>query len=480
MTRTLTKLILLMGVLILPAGCASMAPDYKQPELPVAEAWPQGEAYGEATDGPTAAELPWREFFRDERLQQLIELALENNRDLRVAALNVERARAQYRIQRSDLFPEIGAGGSFNRQRQPDITGFGRVMHFEQYGVNLGLASWELDFFGRIRSLKEQALESYFATEEARRAARIALIGEVANAYLNLAADRERQALARETLASHQSTYDLTQRRFELGVASALEVRQAQTSVEGTKVDISRFTSLIAEDENALRLLTGGEAPATLLPAPPLKTATTLSPLSAGVSSEVLLQRPDILAVEHRLKGANANIGAARAAFYPRISLTTNGGFASTELSDLFTSDARAWAFSPRIDIPIFTAGRLQAQLETAEIDRDILINQYEGAIQTAFREVADTLARRGTIDEQLQAQRALVEATSETYRLSETRFDKGIDSFLQVLDAQRALYGAQQNLINIELAELASQVNLYKVLGGGGTEPAREVQPSN
>lgn len=468
MIRIILNLCLIFGISLWLSGCVSLAPDYKQPELPVSEVWPQGEAYAEDRDGPTAAELPWREFFLDERLQNLIDLALENNRDLRVAALNVERARAQYRIQRSELFPELNAGGSFNKQRQPDITGFGRVMHFEQYGVNLGLTSWELDFFGRIRSLEEQALESYFATEEARRAARIALIAEVANAYLNQAADRQRLVLARGTLGSHQETLDLTKRRFELGVASALEVRQAQTSVEATRVDISRFTALVAEDENALRLLIGTQVPATLLPDPLVTTATALSPLSSGVSSEVLLQRPDILAVEHRLKGAGAGIGAARAAFYPSISLTTSAGFASTELSDLFTSDARAWAFTPRIDIPIFNAGRLKAQLETTKIDQEILLNQYEGAIQTAFREVADTLAQRGTIDEQLDAQKALVEATSETYRLSETRFEKGIDSFLQVLDAQRSLYGAQQNLINIELTDLASQVNLYKVLGGG------------
>lgn len=468
-TSNLIKLPAIAAAVLL-AGCGTMAPKYSRPEAPVPISWPEGPAYKTETGETPLSEIAWRDFFADEKLKNLIALALENNRDLRVAALNIERARALYRIQRSDLFPTVTGAGSASVSRQPEkLSPTGKAETVEIYSADVGFSAYELDFFGRVRSLQGQALEEFFATEEARRSAQISLVSEVARSYLLLAADRERLALARETLKSHQATYDLTKRRFDVGVASALEVRQAQTSVEGTRVDIARYTGLIAEDENALRLLAGTALTTDLLPGE-LGPVTPLKEIPAGVPSEVLQRRPDILAAEHRLKGANANIGAARAAFFPRISLTASAGFASDQLSELFGSGTGTWGFSPRIDIPIFTAGRLKANLEVSKVDREIFLARYEGAIQSAFREVADALAQRGTIDEQLSAQQDLVDAASESYRLSEARFSKGIDSFLNVLDSQRSLYGAQQNLITVRLTRLANLVQLYRVLGGGAS----------
>ncbi|MDW7644654.1 MAG: efflux transporter outer membrane subunit [Desulfuromonadales bacterium] len=451
------------------AGCATLAPDYQRPEAPVPQNWPQGAAYQSRTElsaDKTMADLSWQTFFTDPNLRTLIANALEHNRDLREATLNIERARAQYRIQRSGLFPAVNAGAGFSRQHDPGIlTGSERT--WEQFDVNLGLSSWEIDFFGRLRSLKKQALEAYLASEEARSAAQISLISEVAASYLRLAAAHEQLSLAEETLKSHQATYDLTHRRFEAGVASELEVRQASTTVEGARIQIAVYTRIVAEGENALRLLTGTELPTDRLP-DSLSQVVDINLVSAGLPSEVLLRRPDILAAEHHLKGAYANIGAARAAFFPRISLTASAGLASTELSDLFDSDSRAWTFAPGLTLPIFNAGSLRARLAVSKVDRDILLTRYEGAIQAAFREVSDALAQRSTIDEEIAAQTALVEATAATYRLSEARFSKGISSFLNVLDSQRALFSAQQNLINALLARQANQVTLYRVMGGG------------
>jgi len=453
------------------AGCTTMAPDYTRPAAPVAGSWPGGPAYQENSAGPdkaAVADIPWREFFAADNLRQVIALGLENNRDLRQAALNVQKVRARYRIRRAELFPQLAAAGSYSKRRVPDVSGFGEALTLEEYDANLGVSSWEIDFFGRVRSLEAQALEEFFATEEARRSARIALIGDVARTYLTLGADQARLALAQQTLQSHRDTYRLTRKRYDVGVASALDLRQAQTSVESTRVDIGRYTTLVAQDENALRLLVGSEVPAKLLPAGAPDAVTAIRPLPARLPSTVLQRRPDILAAEHRLQGANANIGAARAAFFPRISLTAATGFASSELGNLFSSDARAWSFSPRLDLPIFTAGRLRADLEVSKVDREIALAAYEKAIQAAFREVADALAERGTLDEQLAAQQALAEAAAEAYHLSEARFRKGIDSFLNVLDSQRSFYGARQGLITLQLASLANDVTLYQVLGGG------------
>ena len=447
-----------------------MAPEYTRPAAPVPVDWPKGAAYQEtktATGAPTATELKWQEFFTDEKLQKIITMALKNNRDLRLAALNVEKARAMYGIQRAELLPAVNATGSMSRQRVPaDLSTTGRATVVEQYGVNLGIISWEIDFFGRIRSLKDRALEEYLATEQAGRSARILLVSAIANAYLALAADRENLRLAESTLETQQAAYHLIRRRQDVGLASELDLRRAQSQVDIARVDAARYTQVVAQDENALNLLVGSPAPVELLPT---ELGSVIPPreISPSTPSEVLLRRPDILAAEHRLKAANANIGAARAAFFPRISLTTAIGTASAELSGLFKAGSDTWSFAPQIVLPIFDA-RMWSAYDATKIEREIAVAQYEKAIQTAFREVADALAVRGTVDRQLSAQQSLVDAVAETYRLSNARYTKGIDSYLGVLDAHRSLYAVQQGLTALRLARLSNQVTLYKVLGGG------------
>lgn len=454
-------------------GC-TMAPGYTRPDAPVAADWPSGPAYRQQVAKPgqnQAAEIPWRDYFSEPRLQQVLSLALTNNRDLRVAVLNIEKARAQYRIQRADLLPTINGTAGATIQRSPaDLSPTGQARTSEQYNVGLGVSSYELDLFGRVQSLKDQALEQYLATEQTRRSIQISLIAETANAWLNLAADQERLQLARATLASQEEYYRIMKHRFDAGITTALDLYQAQTGVEAARVDIARYTSQIAQDQNALTLLAGTPLTANLLPSE-LGPVTTLQELPTGLPSEVLLKRPDILAAEHRLKGANANIGAARAAFFPRIGLSASFGTASADLSGLFQPGSLAWNFMPQISVPLFDTGRNLAGLEVSKAERDIAVAQYEKVIQTAFREVADALAQQGTINDQLTAQQALTDATAESHRLSQARYDKGVDSYLSVIVAQRSLYAAQQNLIGVRLARLSNQTTLYKVLGGGAAE---------
>jgi len=450
-------------------GC-TLAPEYTKPASPVPTDWPTGAAYRETksdTVAPTAVGLPWWEFFTDGRLQEIIWIALNNNRDLRLAALNVERARAYYGIQRAELLPSVQAVGSGIKERVPaDLSSNGNVMTAEQYGVNLGISSWEIDFFGRIRSLKDRALEEYLATDQARRSAQILLVSAVANTYLTLAADREALNLVASTLEAQETSYKMIRKLQDVGLASELDLRQAQSQVDVARGDVARYTQLAAQDENALNLLVGSPMPAALLPSD-LGGINPLQEISPGLSSERLLSRPDVLAAEHRLKAANANIGAARAAFFPRISLTTAIGTASADLSGLFKSGQGTWSFAPQIVVPIFDA-RTWSAYDVTKVEKEITVAQYEKAIQTAFKEVADALAVRGTVNRQIAAQQSLVEAVAETYRLSNTRYAKGIDSYLGVLDAQRSLYGAQQGLIVLHLSRLVNQVTLYNVLGGG------------
>lgn len=464
-----------LGVLLCLSGCTTMAPQYSRPAAPVTNAWPTGPAYKEQTAKQAQKpldEIPWREFFIDEQLRQLIALALENNRDLRVAALNIERFRALYQIRRSDLLPKVDASAAATFQRIPeDLSGTGRSMTVDQYSLGLGVSSYELDLFGRVRSLKDQALEQFLATEQARRAVQISLVSQVAAGYLALAADRERLRLAKETLANQQESFKLIQSRFDAGVSNALTLNQARSSVDTARVDIARYTTLVAQDENALNLVVGSPIPADLLPASLSETLAALKDVAPGLPSDVLLRRPDILQAEGQLKGANANIGAARAAFFPRITLVSSIGLGSDDLAGLFKPGSFAWKFAPQITLPIFDGGSNRANLKVAETDREILVAQYEKAIQSAFREVADSLAQRGTIDEQLAAQQSLTDSTSESFRLSQARYDRGVDSYLAVLDSQRSLYGAQQNLITVRLARLTNIVNIYKVLGGGAQE---------
>ena len=458
--RTCALLVVLAGVL---SGC-TMAPTYTRPEAPVPAVWPAGPAYqGQAGTSakPEAADIPWQEFFIDGHLRGVIKLALENNRDLRVAALNIEKVQAQYRIQRAALVPEIDAAGSVSNQVAAD----------HKLSVGVGVSAFELDLFGRVRSLKDQALEQYLATEQAQRTVKVSLIAEVAGAYLNLAADRELLRLAQETLKTQQTSFQLISRRFEAGVSSELDLRQAQTQVDSARVDVARYTTLTAQDENSLNLVAGSTVPAELLPQALSPSLTLMRDIAPGLPSDVLLQRPDVLQAENLLKGYNANIGAARAAFFPRITLTAAYGTAAGDLSGLFKAGTGGWSYAPQISLPIFDAGSRSAQLKVAETDRDIAVAQYEKAIQTAFREVADALAQRGTIDQQVAAQESLSTATGQRNILSQARYDRGIDSYLTVLDAQRSLYSAQQGLIGTRLTRLVNLVTLYKVLGGGWKE---------
>jgi multidrug efflux system outer membrane protein len=447
------------------AGC-TLAPRYERPALPVPSEWDA--ASGNEATGTVAAELPWRDYFADTRLRTIIELALTNNRDLRIAALNIERARAMYRIQRADLLPSVNATGGQNAQRVPEsLSPTGEATINRQYNATIG-ASWELDFFGRIRSLSNQAVETYLATEEARRGAQISLVAEIANAWLALAADQELLDLARRTFATQQKSVELIKKSFNAGAASALDLAQARTAMERARADTARYTAQLARTRNALTLLASVSVPENLQANTLASALSTVADLPAGVPSEVLVNRPDVLQAEHMLRAANANIGAARAAFFPRISLTAGAGTASSTLDGLFDSGTRLWTFAPQITLPIFHAGALRANLDRAEIERNIQVAQYEKIIQSAFREVADALADRATLAEQLDARRELVNAANESYRLSEARYRSGLDSHLVLLDAQRSQYVAEQELIATRLAEAGNRVMLYKVLGGG------------
>ncbi|HEY0681330.1 MAG TPA: AdeC/AdeK/OprM family multidrug efflux complex outer membrane factor [Steroidobacter sp.] len=449
------------------AGC-TMAPRYEQPAAPVAAEYPDA---GSASTS-TIADIDWREFYADPKLRELMELALTNNRDLRVAILNIDQARAQYRIQRSESFPQLDAVGSANANRVPaGVSQTGETTTTHQYSANIGGTAYELDLFGRVRSLNGEALEQFLATSEARKATQISLIAAVANAYLTWGADLEQLALARQTLQSQTQSYELTKRRFELGSASELTLRQIQTSVDTARVDVATYTRLIAQDRNALVLLLGAAVPEHLTPTVLSDTVSAVAELPAGLPSDLLSRRPDILQAEHELKAANFNIGAARAAFYPRITLTGSAGSSSSDLEGLFEDGSGAWSFVPQVSVPLFAGGANRANLDAAHVGRQIEIAQYEQAIQTAFREVADALAERNTLGDQLAARESLVEATATSFRLSQARFERGVDSYLDVLDSQRSLYSAQQGLIDARLQKLTNTVTLYKALGGGWAE---------
>lgn len=475
MSKSLLSLAVAAFVL---SGC-SLIPDYQQPEAPVAGQYPQGPAYSPAqAPNQAAAEQGWKQFFHDPALQQLIQTALENNRDLRVAALNIDAYAAQYRIQRADLFPAVSATGSGSRQRVPArASQTGEAAISSSYSATVGISAYELDLFGRVRSLSEEALQKYFATEEARRSTQISLVASVANAYLTWQADKELLKLTQETLGAYEESYKLTSRSNEVGVASALDLAQSRTSVENARAQQAKYTRQVAQDENSLVLLLGTGIPANLQTAKPLSD-DLLSEVPAGLPSDLLQRRPDILQAEYNLKAANANIGAARAAFFPSISLTANAGSLSPDLSGLFKGGSGTWLFQPQINLPIFNAGSLRASLDYSKIQKDIGVANYEKSIQTAFQEVADGLAARQTYTEQLQAQRDFVSANQDYYRLAERRYRIGVDSNLTFLDAQRQLFSAQQALITDRLAQLTSAVNLYKALGGGWNEQTAKNEP--
>jgi multidrug efflux system outer membrane protein len=489
-TRAMNYPLRLTAALSLAAllGGCSLAPTYERPAAPVDAAYPTGPAYGSANQAvaqpgsPAAADVGWHQFFTDPLLQQLIQLSLSNNLDLRVAALNVQAAQAQYRIQRSELFPTVGVGATETAQRTPaDLSRSGVAGTSRSYQVGATISSWELDLFGRIRSLNEQALQLYLAEDETRTATQLALVSEVANAYLSLRADQELLQLTRDTLKSQRDSYDLTKQSYDGDVATALDLSQAEVSVRTAERNLSQFVRQVAQDNNALTLLLGNPIPADVrarLDQPAaLDDAMMPTNLPAGLPSDLLERRPDVRAAEHDLRAANANIGAARAAFFPTISLTGSAGTASASLGGLFKGGSGVWSFTPQIVAPIFAGGSLLANLDLSKVQKQIQVAQYEHSIQTAFREVSDALAGRGTIDDQIRSQQLLVAANQRAYDLSQQRFRQGVDNYLNVLDSQRSLYESQQVLVQTRLGRLTNLVTLYKVLGGGWTEQTVQAQ---
>jgi multidrug efflux system outer membrane protein len=470
---TSLPLALVAGLLL--TGCANLAPPHTRPAAPVPAAFEGAPASATVA----AADVPWQDFIVDARLRQVVAQALAHNRDLRVAAINIERAQAQYRIARSAVAPTLDAGLAASRQRsaaRADAEPTTRT----QYSVELGISSYELDFFGRVRNLSGSALQSFFAVQENRHVAQISLVAEVASAWLTLAADQERLRLAQDTLTSQRASYDLQRRSFELGGVSGLTLAQAQTTVDSARLEVARLTTQVALDRNALSLLVGGPLSPDLMPLPWQGTAAPASLLvavPAGLPSDLLQRRPDVRAAEHALQAAQADIGAARAAFFPRITLTASGGKASTSLDGLF-SGSTVWSFVPRISLPLFDGGANQANLQLAEAQQRIEVANYEKAIQVAFREVADAVAQRSTIAEQLDAQASLLQATEQTVRLSDALFKNGSSSYLDVLDAQRSLYAAQQAAIGLRLSEQVQRITLYKAMGGGW-DPVEEGLPT-
>lgn len=467
----------LAALLFALGGCTTLAPDYERPQLPVP-------ASLDGTANPAAAYAPlaWRAVFADPQLRQVIELALANNRDLRVALLNIEKARAQYRIQRADSWPSVNLNGQHSASRA--VAGEDGTQVNRGSSLQAGLSSWELDLFGRLRSLNQQALETYLATEQTQRSTQLSLMAETASAWLEIAASKQRLAVAQDTLASQQHTLKLTRAMHEEGVVSGVDLASVQASVESARVDVSTYETDLAQARNALDLLTGMPVPAGLLPDAghgAMQASVALSALPAGLPSTVLLQRPDVQAAEHALMAANANIGAARAAFFPRISLTAGAGIGSQGLSDLFDGGGhRIWSFVPSITLPIFNAGALRAELDVATVSRDINVAQYERAIQTAFRETADALAVRQRIAERLDAQQALVAANQRSYDLADARYRNGVDSYLETLTAQRSLYSARQGLIGLRLEEAINRITLFRVLGGDAGNEAAPVLASS
>jgi outer membrane protein, multidrug efflux system len=459
------------AVLALALSACTLAPRYQRPAAPVPAVFPAAPApAGPDTAGGDA--LGWREVFGDARLRALVALALERNRDLRVAALNVELTRAQYRIQRASLLPQLSASAGGTVQRLPgDLNTSGAAVTSEAWTAGAGLASFELDLFGRVRSLSAAALEQFLASEEARRGAQLSLVAAVATQYLAGLAAEEQVALARETQETVQASFKLTSRQAEAGRVSELDLRTAEAQVETARFNLAAAEQQRARAASALAVLVGGPVPADLPAGLPLDGPHLVAELPAGVPSEVLVRRPDVLAAEHALRSANATIGAARAAFFPSISLTASGGRSSASLEGLLAGGADSWAFSPRLYLPIFADGALRASLDVAEVRTSIQVASYERAIQGAFREVADALEGRAFLDEQLRAQAARVAAEARRFELSERRYRGGVDSYLTVLTAQRDLYGARAQLIQVRLARLSNLVDLYKALGGGWRE---------
>jgi multidrug efflux system outer membrane protein len=446
----------LLGGIAALSGC-TMMPKYQRPAAPVAAQYPGMTA----TNKADAADIAWINFFADERLKKLIELSLANNRDMRVAILNVEESRAEYRVTRSASFPTVDGSGGYTRSYAAGMTS-------DQWNASLGTTAYEVDLFGRVRSLNKQALEQYFATDEARRSEQISLVASVAMEYFTLRETEQLLELSRQTLQAVQESYDLNEAMFNAGASSALDLRESEGQVQTAKINVTTYERQKAQAENYLTLLVGQPLPADL-PAPrSFMNTNLLADIPAGLPSELLGQRPDILEAEHTLKAANANIGAARAAFFPTISLTASIGSSSSQLSQLFGSGTGVWSFSPQITVPIFTAGQNLADLDAAKVSKRIEVANYEKAIQTAFREVADALVGVSSYAQQIDEEAALVNAQQNRYDLANSRYRQGEDTYLNALTAQQDLFSAQQGLIQTQFNKLASQISLYQALGGG------------
>lgn len=465
------KFVTLIAAAALGAGLAActMTPAYEQPSLPVNNNWSDIPAYQSPQVREAVQKMSWDSYFSDPALQSVIAAALENNKDLRIATLNIEKARALYRIERSDLLPAINATAAGDlRESTDESSTTGKAVSTEAYSATIGMSSYELDLFGRIRSMTDAALKEYFATQAAQETVRLSLIAETANAYLQLLADEKLLNLSEKTLEAQTKSFDLLKASMDQGIATLQDVSRAETAVETARVNVHQFRRSIEQDKNALFLLMGTAHDERLIPDTSLDYITLPDNLPVGLPSDVLLGRPDVRQAEYELMARNADIGAARAMFFPRISLTGSYGFASDNLSTLFSGDAfGAFGFTPQITLPLFAGGANQAALDAAKIDRDKAVATYEKTIQTAFREVADELAARATLTAQLNAQKRLVDAAGRVYNVSKARHDAGIDNYLSVLDAQRELFNYQQNEIRIQRERLSNLVNLYKVLGG-------------
>lgn len=469
------------------SACINLAPQYQRPAAPVPASWPDAASSPSAATGrasgsaATAADIGWRTFFVDPRLQDTIALALANNRDLRIAILNIEKARAEYGIQRSALFPEIDLGAQQDagrtptsvRQAQTDesqsATTAGRsgtTSHI--YSANLGFTSYELDLWGHVRNLSQAALETYLSSKETRRSTQISLVSEVASDWLTLASDKRLLVIAQETLASQQRTFDLVAQEHTLGASSGLDYETARASLQSARDAAAQATTTVAQARNALDLVAGAPVPDADLPDASVDPVASITRIPAGVPSSILQQRPDVLAAEHTLKADNADIGAARANFFPTISLTAALGFESPALASLFTGGNRQWSFEPAASLPIFDAGANRATLDAAKVTLRIDVATYEKTIQQAFEEVANALATRATINEQLDALTQTVDADQHAYDLSMALYREGSDSLLDALTEQRLLYAAQQSLVSAQLSAQTSLVTLYAALGGG------------
>lgn len=476
-THTPARLTLGAALAALLLGGCSFIPTYERPAAPVPGSFPAATA-SDTNETKAAADINWQDYFTDPHLQALIQLALQNNRDQRMAVLRVEQARAQFDIQRSAEYPAVNGIGTFTRQPSTTTGKYGSV-----YQVGLGITSWEIDFFGRIAALKEQALAQYFATDEARKASQISLVSAVASGWLTLVSDEELMDLSRRTLKTREESVKLTRLRLDNGVSSELDMRQAESLAEQARATLAQQERQRMLDENAMVLLIGQAIPDDIrasLSTSRLARTAPMQALPAGLPSDLLQHRPDIVAAEQQLIGANANIGAARAAFFPRISLTAQVGTVSSDLSNLFKSGSWAFSLAPQAVLPIFDAGRNQANLKAAQVGRDIAVAQYEKSIQTAFREVADALAGRATLQNQLDAQTAQTQSDTRRFELSDLRYRNGVSSYLDLLDAQRSLFASEQALVLTRLQQLQNQVVLYKVLGGGWSKTTDAALASN